>query len=118
MLDICRKRLKEEAVEIRGRVTLVKGDVRDFRLDATFKLVTIPFRPFQHLLTVEEELACLACVKCHLRSGGRLALDVFNPYLEWIVPDSIGKITQEDFPFEVPDGRRVVISHRIADVDM
>ena len=32
MLDICRKRLKEEDSDLRKRVTLIEGDMRDFNL--------------------------------------------------------------------------------------
>jgi hypothetical protein len=44
----------------RARVTLVRGDMRDFAFARTFRLITIPFRPFQHLLTVADQRCCLA----------------------------------------------------------
>jgi SAM-dependent methyltransferase len=49
-----------------------------------FALVFSAFRAFQHLYTVEDQLACLACVRRHLAPGGRLAFDVFNPRLSRI----------------------------------
>src|SRR5215467_1386169 len=54
MLDICRKRLLEEPEAVRSRVRLVLGDMRNFDAGQKFKSVTIPFRPFQHLTTVED----------------------------------------------------------------
>jgi SAM-dependent methyltransferase len=57
----------------------VEGDMRSFSLDERFGLIYIPFRSFQHLLTVEDQLSCLRAVREHLVPGGRLALDVFNP---------------------------------------
>jgi SAM-dependent methyltransferase len=44
-----------------------------------FTLIFAAFRVFQHLYTVEDQLACLACVRRHLAPGGRLAFDVFAP---------------------------------------
>jgi len=57
----------------------VDGDMRDFDLPERFGLVAIPFRSFQHLLTVDDQLACLACIRRHLAPGGRLVINVFNP---------------------------------------
>jgi SAM-dependent methyltransferase len=59
----------------------VEGDMRDFDLPERFGLVYIPVRSFQHLLAVEDQLACLSCVRRHLAPGGRFALTVFNPDL-------------------------------------
>ena len=49
-----------------------------------FALIFSAFRVFQHLYDVEDQLACLACVRRHLAPGGRLAFDVFNPRLSRI----------------------------------
>ena len=48
----------------------------------SFRLIFSAFRAFQHLLTVEEQLACLERVRRHLAPGGCFALDVFAPKLE------------------------------------
>src|SRR6266705_3334141 len=65
-------------VEARERVHLVQGDMARFDLGETFRLVIIPFRPFQHLLEVRQQTDCLDCVQKHLAPGGRLILDVFQ----------------------------------------
>src|SRR5262245_35815549 len=52
MLAICRQRLAEENDFVRARAHLAQADMRTFELKRTFGLVTIPFRPFQHLVTV------------------------------------------------------------------
>ena len=54
MLDICQKKLAQEPEDVQGRSRTVRADIRDFDLGTQFRLVTIPFRPFQHLVTVEE----------------------------------------------------------------
>src|SRR5690242_27783 len=76
MLARCRSKIREE---IRDRITLVEGDITDFHLGRKFKLAIVPFRPFQHLITVAEQMGLLASVREHLEPGGRLVFDVFNP---------------------------------------
>jgi SAM-dependent methyltransferase len=62
---------------------LVHAPMQRFDLGADrFGLVYAAFRVFQHLYTVEDQLACLACVRRHLAPGGRFAFDVFAPRLE------------------------------------
>ena len=48
MLRILRRNLAREPREVRERVTIHEGDMRDFRLEKKFQLVTI-FRPLQHM---------------------------------------------------------------------
>lgn len=108
MLGICRQKLAEESEEVQSRVTLVRGDMREFDLHHEFELVTIPFRPFQHLLTVDDQLACLAAIRRHLVPGGRLILDVFNPAIERLAaPLAPPGSWDEEVDFALPDGRRV-----------
>jgi SAM-dependent methyltransferase len=117
MLGICRKKLEGEAAEVLGRVELVQADMRDFTLDRTFKLATLPFRPFQHLVTVEDQLACLECIRRHLDPGGKVILDIFNPRLESLTADNIGQELAAEPEFQMPDGRRVIRKHKIASRD-
>jgi len=112
MLDVCRRRLDDEPEDIRGRVRLVEGDMRRFDLGATFALVTIPFRPFQHLTTVDDQLACLASVGRHLAPGGTLVFDVFDPMLESLAQPATGEEVGGEPAFVTPDGRHVVRTHR------
>ncbi len=112
MLKVCRESLAREPDDVRKRVTLVQGDMRDFQLDARFALITLPFRPFQHLLEVREQVACLTCLHLHLEKGGRIVLDLFNPMLE--------RLTNENYPTEfqvepaatLADGSEMVRSTR------
>jgi SAM-dependent methyltransferase len=113
MLDVCRQRLLGEPDGVQSRVQLVQADMRDFELAQTFHLVTIPFRPFQHLTTVDDQLACLACVHRHLVKGGKLILDLFNPSLDALTSDTVGEEVGEEPEFSMPDGRRVVRRHKV-----
>ncbi len=84
MLSALREKLKREPEEVRRRVELVKADMRRFELGRKFALVIIPFRPFQHIVEVEDQLSCLASIRDHLVEDGRLIFDVFNARLEYI----------------------------------
>src|SRR5215831_4357810 len=117
MLDICRKRSLEESEAVRSRVRLVQGDMRNFDAGQRFSLATIPFRPFQHLTTVEDQLACLASIHRHLVDGGELILDLFNPWLEALTRDNVGQEFGDEPEFITPDGRRVVRRHKIVSRD-
>jgi SAM-dependent methyltransferase len=112
MLRICRERMAREPEQVRARIELVQGDMRQFDLGRQFALVTLPFRPFQHLTTVSDQLACLASIHRHLAPDGRLALDLFNPSLEALVQANLGEEMGEEPEFTMADGRRVVRRHR------
>lgn len=74
MLDEFRRKPGAEAV------ALASARMEDFDLPGwRFRLIFSAFRAFQHLDTVEQQLACLARVRAHLAPGGTFAFDVFNP---------------------------------------
>ena len=117
MLDQCRTKLGTEPREVRDRVALHQGDMRSFNLHQLYALVTLPFRPFQHLLNIEDQLACLTSAHRHLRPGGRIILDLFNPSLDFLVNRPIGVEMPEGPAFTMPDGRQVERSFKVVDAD-
>lgn len=120
MLHVCRKRLSREPEHVQMHVLqLVEGDMRTFDLVQKFKLITIPFRPFQHLLTVEDQCACLERIYQHLDDNGTLILDLFNPSLNVVGRDDMcGKEIGEEAEFLMPDGRRVMRRHKFVSMDL
>ena len=100
-------------VEARERVHLVQGDMVRFDLGEKFRLVIIPFRPFQHLLEVRQQMDCLECVRKHLAPGGRLILDVFQTDAERM-HDPVHMREVPLTEYETADGRRVRICERVA----
>ena len=106
MLAVCEDRLESEPAAVKARVSLIQADMRNFNLNQSFKLVTLPFRPFQHLLTLEDQMACLASIYAHLVPGGLLILDLFNPSLQALVGET-GVEMETEPEFKMPDGRRV-----------
>jgi SAM-dependent methyltransferase len=70
---------KVDRAQLTDRATFVAGDMRNFAIDHHFGLIIVPLNTFLHNLTLADQLATLACFKKHLRPGGRLVLDCFNP---------------------------------------
>jgi len=117
MLSVCRQRLANESTEVQSRARLVEADMRDFNLEQTFPLITIPFRAFQHLLTIEDQLACLHTIRRHLAPEGRLILDLFNPSLDALANRPLGAELDPEPEFTMPDGRRITRCHKIVSHD-
>jgi len=119
-LDIS-ERMLERAAEKRGRlrreaqerVHLVQGDMTKFELGEKFRTIVIPFRPFQHLLEVQEQMDCLHCVHRHLAHSGHLILDVFQTD-----PDRMHDVVYQReallAEYDLPGGRHVELSERVA----
>jgi SAM-dependent methyltransferase len=114
MLARCREKLSHQPPELQARTRIVHGDMTDFGLGETYALVTVPFRAFQHLLSVEEQLACLRCAHQHLVPGGKLILDLFQVNLHYLV-DPASMEEREDFlGVALPGHRTMRRTHRIA----
>ena len=63
-----------------------------------------PFRVFQQLTTIDDQLAFLAAVRRHLAPGGRFTFDVFNPNFAALT--RADGVEREDTPEQpLPDGR-------------
>ena len=113
MLDRATHKVAALPADQRQRIKLVAGDMRRFRLQQQFRLIIIPFRPFQHLLPVQEQLDCLACVHEHLAPGGKLIMDFFQTDAARMHDPEFLK---EHFiaEYEMSGGRKVRLSERIA----
>lgn len=77
----------------RARLSFVQGDMRDFALDARFKLVIAPFNVLLHLYEPGEFARCFRCVAEHLAPDGRFVFDVRVPSLSELArnPDRVYK---------------------------
>ncbi|MGC1413846.1 MAG: class I SAM-dependent methyltransferase [Candidatus Acidiferrum sp.] len=113
MLERCNQKLAALPREARERIHLVQGDMTRFDLGEKFRVVIIPFRPFQHLLEIDAQVSCLESVRRHLQDGGRLILDVFQTDAERMHDPAYmkeGPVTE----YATPDGRHVRIAERVA----
>jgi SAM-dependent methyltransferase len=112
MLERAVKKRAALRVEARERLHLIQGDMARFDLGEKFRLVIIPFRPFQHLLDVRQQVDSLDCVRKHLAPGGRLILDVFQTDAERM-HDPVHMREMLVTEYKTVDGRQVRISERV-----
>jgi len=82
MLTRLQRKLAQQSQGIRELVSISPGDLRSYRSERKYPLVIIPFRPLQHMHSVEDQVAALKTAAFHLASGGVLAFDVFYPRFE------------------------------------
>lgn len=99
-----------------GRLTLLEGDMRAFSLDLVFDAVVIPARAFAFLLTAEAQEECLTQIHRHLRPEGSLAIHLFDPRLDWCVPEASRSRTDESYEPGSRRRMRVEVMNRRNDV--
>jgi SAM-dependent methyltransferase len=100
------------------RVDLVNADVRDFALPGRFGLVIAPGRTFQLLLMPDDQRTALATIHRHLRPGGVLVLQLFDPLLDACVASNGVPSNTDRGTVVLPDsGHRVTrrVLHRTTD---
>jgi ubiquinone/menaquinone biosynthesis C-methylase UbiE len=115
MLDRCRERLSAEDADVQSRVKLVLADMRQLDLGEQFSSALLPFRPIQHLVAISDQIAALRGIHRHLKPGGRLIFDVFNPHLKYLIQDRSAEV--EDTPeVKLPDDRSFRRTARITAV--
>jgi SAM-dependent methyltransferase len=80
MLDTARRK----AAALGLSPALHRGDMADFQLQRRYALIMITFNAFCHMLTTEDQLRCLGCIRRHLLPKGLLAFDGIFPGVQWI----------------------------------
>jgi len=80
MLETARKK----ATALGFTPNLHRGDMANFELPRRYALIMITFNAFCHVLTTDDQLRCLSCIRRHLLPGGLLAFDGAFPGLGWI----------------------------------
>lgn len=83
LLSLARQKL--EQAPFQKRVTLVEADLRTFSLSQDdFSLSFCISNTLMHLTTQADQLAALRNAHRHLRGGGHLLLDLFNPDVDYL----------------------------------
>ncbi len=117
MLDILRKKLESEPHEVRSRVTLHEGDIRYARLERQFALVIMPFRPFQHMHTLDDQVAALRTAAFHLTGEGKFAFDVFYPKFDLLLSGLGEERLEGEWPVEGKAGQIIRRWYRKDSID-
>jgi SAM-dependent methyltransferase len=89
MLARLRARVDALPRAVARRITVVRGDLRDFTLPSheRFALAIAAFNVLEHLYTRGEVAACLTRVRACLAPHGAFAFDVQLPDLAWLMRD-------------------------------
>lgn len=70
---------KAKMARAEENLLFIEGDMRCFQLEERFSLVIIPYRSFQHLLSIKDQIAALKHIYQHLIPKGILAFNIFVP---------------------------------------
>jgi SAM-dependent methyltransferase len=110
MLDLARQKIASLPDDVRRRIDLAQGDMRDFSLGRRFDIVNISWS-FIYMLTPEDQRRTLTCVRDHLEDGGRLIFSVPDPKLDSIPSNlSFATVPRRNAAFVRPDnGHRVLV---------
>ncbi|MEZ5064227.1 MAG: class I SAM-dependent methyltransferase [bacterium] len=87
MLESARRRF-ERAGELPGRVRLVRGDMTSPPVRGKFGTVIAPFRSFNHLYSVDRQLAALRSIRRRLTPDGIGAIALWSPNLAELGQDA------------------------------
>ena len=80
MLEVARQKIAREEDSIRGKITLIDGDMQNVKLDTKFSLVIIAFNSFLHLFTHKDQAQALENIREMLSDDGLLIIDIFAPH--------------------------------------
>ncbi len=97
MLSVARRKLEQSPIEVALRVKLIEGSMKNFALNRKFSLIIVP-NSFSHLLTSDDQLLALWCIKNHLKDDGIFILDLYSGAHQY------EQATFEDSPRKLPDG--------------
>ena len=89
MLTLARRKAAACPAFVRDHLALINQDMRHLNLGRRFGLAFVPFRSFQHLLTIDQQQQSLQAIRRHLEPTGRLALHLFHPRLDLLIDAKI-----------------------------
>ena len=101
------EKAKTKALHAGLDIEFIESDIRFLDLSEKFDLIFIPFNSIHHLYTNEDLFKALDGVKNHLKEGGLLLFDCFNPDINLIIEGAKG--VKEISKYTTDDGREVLI---------
>jgi SAM-dependent methyltransferase len=111
MLGDLRVRLRAEPEDVRGLLTLRRGDMRSARLGRRFPLVICPFNAFLHLYERRDVERFLARVREHLTPRGELVFDVSMPEPSELARNPERALASPRFRYPEPGGQGPMIRY-------
>ena len=80
MIDVCEKKIERLAEEIRGRITLIKGDMCNVSLSDKYHLIILGGKTIQFAVTKKQKIGVLMAGSRYLESDGCFVIDTVNPW--------------------------------------
>ena len=115
MIAISRQEAGKEPPAVQERIQIVHGDMCEFELGRKFDLVLLEDECFALLLSTEDQIACLNCVRDHLHADGLAFINLNTPELDLdsgqYEYDPIKQVKKEEYQWDVVDnGGQVPLS--------
>ena len=98
--------------DVGKRLRFVHQDMSRLTVRGRFGTILVPFRSFNHLYTVERQLAALRGIRKRLKPGGIVVIDLWNPDLADIA-ESEGRMQLSYERTDRRTGHRVVQRFRV-----
>lgn len=98
-LEVLQAKLAICPPQVSDRIQFILGDMRTISMPTRYDLIIMPFRTFQHLLTVEDQVLCIQNLRRHMAPAGRILLDMFNPSIPFLASTNLGEFWQESLIF-------------------
>lgn len=82
MLAQAKKKIEGLDSSIKHRISLIRADMRDYKLNTAVDFAYSGFRSFMLLTDQEDQVRALTNALLHLNKGGRLAIDLIVPTVQ------------------------------------
>lgn len=96
MLGLLVDKLNKLPLHIQNRVSVIKEDMRNFRIEQRFTCCIVPFSTFNYLLTLEDQVNALISIKNHLFDKGELILELLSANTFPELMNGCGKVKSFD----------------------
>ena len=104
------ERLESKVGNIDTPMEIILQDVRSLSLKKKYNLIIFPYRGFQSLLSIEDQINALTSIRKHLEVNGSLIIDLFVPTRDLF--DQNSDIFYHLRDFENDSGRIKSLHHR------
>lgn len=96
---------------VAGKAEFLYADMRDFSFDKKFNLITIPYRAFLHMHTVEDQKKTLKNIHNHLNDKGHLIMNMFFPRIDIIDShiNQLGTVVKHIKSLDLPNGHKQIV---------
>ena len=76
---------------------IFQGDMRSFNIKMKFDRIFIAFNSFLHILSDEDAMSSLLCIKDHLKENGEFILEILSPKPEFLYKENDSHTPVMDF---------------------